>query len=140
MEFLRRHQEKWRSEKASCCNGAGQSNITPWRKIGLEGNLYAELKVALKGVASVGDQSHGRAIIGISGPKARALLSKGSPVDFHSREFPLHAVAVTQMAHVGVHVSRWGEHMFELSLFRGFSENFWEWLTEQAEEFGYITV
>lgn len=106
----------------------------------LEGNLYAELKVALKGVASVSDQSHGRAIIGISGPKARALLSKGSPVDFHSREFPLHAVAVTQMAHVGVHVSRWGEHMFELSLFRGFSENFWEWLTEQAEEFGYITV
>jgi sarcosine oxidase gamma subunit len=30
--------------------------------------------------------------------------------------------------------------MFELSLFRGFSENFWEWLTEQAEEFGYMTV
>ena len=27
---------------------------------------------------------------------------------------------------------------FELSVFRGFSENFWEWLTEQAEEFGYM--
>ena len=26
---------------------------------------------------------------------------------------------------------------FELSVFRGFSENFWEWLTEQAEEYGY---
>jgi heterotetrameric sarcosine oxidase gamma subunit len=106
----------------------------------LEGSLYAELKGALKGAASVSDQSHGRAIIGISGSKARALLSKGSPVDFHSREFPLHAVAVTQMAHIGVHVSRWGEDAFELSLFRGFSEHFWEWLTEQAEEFGYNTI
>ena len=106
----------------------------------LEGSLYAELRDALKGAASVSDQSHGRAIIGISGPKARALLSKGSPVDFHPREFPLHAVAMTQMAHIGVHVSRWGEDAFELSLFRGFSEHFWEWLTEQAEEFGYNTT
>jgi sarcosine oxidase subunit gamma len=106
----------------------------------LEGSLYAELKDALKGAASVSDQSHGRTIIGISGSKARALLSKGSPVDFHPREFPLHAVAMTQMAHIGVHVSRWGEDAFELSLFRGFSEHFWEWLTEQAEEFGYNTT
>lgn len=105
-----------------------------------EGNLYAELKDVLKGAASVSDQSHGRAVIGVSGPRARALLSKGSPVDFHPREFGLHAVAVTQMAHVGVHVSRWGDDAFELSLFRGFSEHFWEWLTEQAEEFGYDTA
>jgi sarcosine oxidase gamma subunit len=25
-------------------------------------------------------------------------------------------------------------------MFRGFSEHFWEWLTEQAEEFGYNTI
>jgi sarcosine oxidase gamma subunit len=37
-------------------------------------------------------------------------------------------------------VSRWGDDAFELSLFRGFSEHFWEWLTEQAEEFGYDTA
>jgi methylglutamate dehydrogenase subunit D len=102
-----------------------------------EGALCAELKERFKGSASVSDQSHGRVVIGISGPKTRALLSKGSPVDFHRREFGMHAVAVTQMAHVGVHVSRWGEDAFELSLFRGFSEHFWEWLNEQAEEFGY---
>jgi methylglutamate dehydrogenase subunit D len=118
--------------------GAGQYYALAENR--LEGSLYTELKDALKGAASVSDQSHGRAIIGISGSKARALLSKGSPVDFHPREFPLHAVAVTQMAHIGVHVSRWGEDAFELSLFRGFSEHFWEWLTEQAEEFGYNTI
>jgi heterotetrameric sarcosine oxidase gamma subunit len=105
-----------------------------------EGALHAELKESLTGIASVSDQSHGRVVIGISGPKARALLSKGSPVDFHPREFGMHAVAVTQMAHVGVHISRWGEDAFELSLFRGFSEHFWEWLIEQAEEFGLETA
>ena len=41
------------------------------------------------------------------------------------------------MAHVGVHFTRTGEDAFELSVFRGFAESFWEWLTPQAEEFGY---
>jgi heterotetrameric sarcosine oxidase gamma subunit len=44
------------------------------------------------------------------------------------------------MAHVGVHVAAPAEDTFELSLFRGFSEHFWEWLTEQAQEFGYEVV
>jgi sarcosine oxidase subunit gamma len=46
--------------------------------------------------------------------------------------------ALTQMAHVGVHLTRVGSDAFDLSVFRGFSESFWEWLTEQAEEFGYF--
>ena len=45
--------------------------------------------------------------------------------------------AMTQMAHVGVHLIQTAEDTFELSVFRGFAENFWEWLTEQAEEYGY---
>jgi sarcosine oxidase subunit gamma len=45
--------------------------------------------------------------------------------------------AVTQIAHVGVHLAQVGPDAFELSVFRGFAESFWEWLTEQAEEFGY---
>jgi sarcosine oxidase subunit gamma len=102
-----------------------------------EGVLYRELKAALDGVASVSDQSHGRVVIRISGPKARHVLAKGSPVDWHPRAFPVGAVAVTQMAHVGVHAQRSAGDQYDLSLFRGFSESFWEWLTEQAQEFGY---
>ena len=44
------------------------------------------------------------------------------------------------MAHVGVHLTRSGENTFELSIFRGFAESFWEWLTQQAEEFGYVVT
>lgn len=102
-----------------------------------EGELYGELKQKFGGIAAVSDQSHGRAIISVSGPKSRNVLAKGTPVDLHKDEFPIGRSAVTQMAHVGVHLTRVGEDTFELSVFRGFSESFWEWLTTQSEEFGF---
>lgn len=102
-----------------------------------DGDLYRDLKARLDGLASCSDQSHGRIILRISGPKARTLLAKGTPVDLHPSAFGPGKSAVTQMAHVGVHLAQTGRDEFELSVFRGFSESFWEWLTEQAEEFGY---
>lgn len=102
-----------------------------------EAELYRELKSRLEGLASCSDQSHGRIIIRVSGPKARALLAKGTPIDLHPSAFGPGKSAMTQMAHVGVHLTQTAEETFELSVFRGFSENFWEWLTEQAEEYGY---
>jgi sarcosine oxidase subunit gamma len=102
-----------------------------------EGELYSELKTRLAVLASVFDQSNGRVILRVSGAKARNVLAKGTPVDLHPDEFPVGKSATTQMAHVGVHLTRTGEDAFELSVFRGFAENFWEWLTEQSEEFGY---
>jgi heterotetrameric sarcosine oxidase gamma subunit len=102
-----------------------------------DGALYVELKEALVGLASVSDQSHGRVVLRTEGAKARHVLAKGSAVDFHPRSFPPGSAAATQMAHIGVHVVCVAQETYELSLFRGFSENFWEWLTEQAAEFGY---
>jgi methylglutamate dehydrogenase subunit D len=98
---------------------------------------YMELKSKLEGLASISDQSHGRVTFRIAGPKARALLSKGTPVDVHPNEFPIGKSALTQMAHISVHLTRSGQDEFTLSVFRGFSESFWEWLTSQAGEFGY---
>jgi methylglutamate dehydrogenase subunit D len=98
---------------------------------------YSELKKKLGAKASVSDQSHGRLLIRIRGPKVRALLAKGTPVDLHSSEFAIGKSVLTQMAHVSVHLSRTGADEFMVSVFRGFSESFWEWLTSQAGEFGY---
>ncbi len=95
-------------------------------------------KLELAGLASVSDQSHGRVVIRISGLKARNVLAKGTPVDLHPDEFPVGKSALTQMAHVGVHLTRVAGDAYDLSVFRGFSESFWEWLTEQAEEYGYL--
>ena len=102
-----------------------------------EGALYRELKAKLAGLASVSDQSHGRVIIRLVGPRARAVLAKGTSVDLHPDMFPNGTSALTQMAHVGVHLTRVDGDTFDLSVFRGFSESFWEWITEQAEEYGY---
>jgi sarcosine oxidase subunit gamma len=102
-----------------------------------EGALYEELRRKLSGLASVSDQSHGRLIIRVAGRRSRDLLAKGTPVDLHPRAFGPGRSAVTQMAHVGVHLVQVGPDAFELSVFRGFAESFWEWLTEMAAEYGY---
>ncbi len=124
---LRGHEAQW----------AGPDQYFVLAEGRAEGALYRELKAKLSGMASVTDQSHGRVIIRVSGPKARAVLAKGTPLDLHPDQFPVGKSALTQMAHVGVHLTRVSESAYELSVFRGFAESFWEWLTEQAEEFGY---
>ena len=101
------------------------------------GMPFAEVKQKLGPLASCSDQSHGRVIIRIAGPQARRLLAKGTPVDLYADEFPIGKCALTQMAHAGVHLVRTGEDAFEVSVFRGFAESFWQWLTGQAEEFGF---
>lgn len=105
-----------------------------------ESALHDDLVKRLAGLASISEQSHGRVVISMSGPMARHVLAKGTPVDLHPRAFGPGRCAMTQMAHVGVHLAQVGPENFELSLFRGFAENFWEWLTEMALEFGYEVV
>ena len=102
-----------------------------------EGTLAAELKLRLAGKASIVDQSHGRVVIRLSGAKARAVLAKGMPLDLHEDIFTVGQSAQTQMAHVGVHITRTGADEFEISVFRGFSESLWEWLCTSSAEFGY---
>jgi methylglutamate dehydrogenase subunit D len=102
-----------------------------------DGALYQDLRDRLTGLASVADQSHGRVILHLAGPKVRDLLAKGTGLDLHPRAFGPGRSAVTQMAHVGVHIAQVGPDAFELSLFRGFAESFWEWLVEMSDEFGY---
>ncbi len=101
---------------------------------------FDEVRRKLDGLASCSDQSHGRVIIRIEGPKVRHVLCKGTPVDLHESEFEIGKSALTQMAHVGVHLTRIGKDVFELSVFRGYSESFWQWLSEQAEEFGHRVI
>jgi sarcosine oxidase subunit gamma len=106
-----------------------------------EGALVKELHQALGAHAAISDQSHGRVVLRIGGARARDLLAKGTPVDLHPRAFGPGQTALTQMAHVGVHLTQIDEApTFEISLFRGFAESFWEWLCHSAAEYGYEVV
>ena len=49
--------------------------------------LARDLGERLSGLASISDQSGGRTVLRLSGPRARAVLAKGLPIDLHPRAF-----------------------------------------------------
>ena len=95
------------------------------------------LREGLAGLASVSDQSDGRAVIRIAGPKARDALVKGIPLDLHPRAFVPGQAAATVAAHVGIQIWQLDDApTYELAMFRGFAGSFWRWLMESSAEFG----
>lgn len=92
----------------------------------------AELATALKPRAFVSDQSHGRVRIGLSGPAARDLLSKGTAVDLDPAIFAEGQSAVTLFGHISVQLARTGADRFELTVLRSFSDSLWEELEHLA--------
>lgn len=96
----------------------------------------ARLGAALAGVASVVDQSGGRAIARLGGPRAADLLAKGCFVDLHPSVFPPGAAASTLLAQVSVTLARIDAAEFELAIPRSFTAAFAHWLGVAAAEYG----
>lgn len=99
------------------------------------------LAPALSGPASLSDQSHARALISISGTKARALLAKLSSIDLHAASFPIGAAAATSMDHTSVTLWRDsdrpdGQAVFNLLVFATFAESLWHTMLDAAAEYG----
>lgn len=104
-------------------------------------SLAEDLAEKLKGLASVSDQSSGRAVIRLGGPRARDVLAKGLAIDLDPRVFGTDAAATSTISHMGVLVWRAGEaDAYDVALFRSVGESFWRWLTASAAEFGYEVV
>ena len=103
--------------------------------------LARDLSVRLKGLASISDQSGGRTVLRISGPRARDVLAKGLPVDLDPRAFPLGSAATSAISHIGVQIWQGDDtRSYDIAIFRSLSESFWRWLTASAAEFGYEVV
>jgi len=99
-------------------------------------DLERELKKALAGLASVVDQSDGRAVVRISGPRARDVLAKGLPIDLHPRTFRPGDVAITHASHIGILFWMLDDApTYEAAMFRSYAESFSHWLDEAAAEF-----
>ncbi len=100
--------------------------------------LARDLAQRLNGLASVSDQSGGRTVIRISGPRARDVLAKGLPIDLDPRAFPLGSAATSTSSLMGVQLWQTGDtQSYDIALFRSVSQSFWRWLTASAAEFGY---
>ncbi len=103
--------------------------------------LAEDLATRLKGLASISDQSGGRAVLRVSGPRARDLLAKGLAIDLDPRVFPPGSAVTSTISHMGVLLWQGDEaETYDIVLFRSVSASFWRWLAASGAEYGYEVV
>ena len=103
--------------------------------------LARDLAERHKGLASISDQSSGRTVIRVSGPRARDVLAKGLPIDLDPRAFPLGSAATSTISLMGVQLWQADDtRSYDIAVFRSLSESFWRWRAASAAEFGYEVV
>ena len=86
----------------------------------------------------VSEQSHSRVVLRVSGERARELLGKGCRLDLHPRVMQPGACATMVMAQVGVLLHQVDDvPSYDLLVYSGFAQCFWEWLEETAAVFGF---
>ena len=109
--------------------------------------LADKLRAALADhFAAVTEVGEGRTCIRIAGPKARALLQKGCPLDFHPRAFEAGHCAQTILAkatvaiHLSADESAANGPAFEVYVLRSFAEYLWAWIEDAGREYGVGVV
>ncbi len=109
--------------------------------------LAENLRAALTGhFAAVTEVGESRTCIRVSGPRARALLQKGCPLDFHPSVFKAGACAQSILAKAGVTLHLFADEsaaqagaegpVFDIYVLRSFAEYLWVWLEDAAVEYG----
>jgi sarcosine oxidase subunit gamma len=93
------------------------------------------------GPASISDQSDGRALLRLAGPRARDLLAKVCSLDLHPASFPEGAAAATSIDHTGINLWRGadgedGSPAFYLLVFSTFAESLWKTFLDSGAEYG----
>ncbi len=101
----------------------------------------ADLARDLAGLASVTDQTDGRAMLRLSGPRVRDALAKGCMLDLDARVFKQGHTAITLIALLTSQITRLedtDDHLpvFEIAVMRSFAGNLWHWLEASSAEFG----
>jgi sarcosine oxidase subunit gamma len=108
--------------------------------------LEAKLREALgpEVHAAVTEIGEGWAQIEVSGPRARDLLAKGCPLDFHPSGFAVGEVKQSLMAKADCvyRLVADGDDgpVFELTVRRSFADYAWRWLHDAAGEYGVSVV
>lgn len=117
-------------------SGPGQWLILSDAHSGLRDTLAS----SLTGFAAVIDQTAARVVIEASGPDVRRALAKGIGLDLHPAVFDIGHAAMTDVAHVSVHLWRTadanGHAVFQLALPRSTAGTVWHTLVASAAEYG----
>ncbi len=100
--------------------------------------VLAKLAAGLKGLATIIDQSDGKAVLRISGARARDTLAKGCSLDFNARVFKPGSAGTTPVALIDCVIWQVDETpTYDLAIPTRFAESFCSWLTASAAEYGY---
>jgi sarcosine oxidase subunit gamma len=100
---------------------------------GEEGALGRAVKAACGGAAAVIDQSHGRSVVTLSGPRAAWVLAKLCRIDLHPVAFCAGHVAVTEIAHLSCTLHQTDAvPSYEMIVFSTFLKSFREALDHAA--------
>lgn len=105
------------------------------------GSAFEAARKAFAGAASLSDQSDGRALLMMSGPKARNTLAKICSLDLHPTVFAPGVAAATSIDHTSVNLWRGadtgeGEPVFFLLVFSTFAESLLGTMLDSAAEYG----
>lgn len=95
-----------------------------------EGTAFEQrLRSSLGLAASTTNQSDGRTIVRIAGPRLRDVLAKGVHIDLHPCAFKPGDTAITSVAYINVHLWQVDETpTYDIAISRSFAVAFWEWL------------
>ena len=104
--------------------------------------IERSLRDALEGQhAALTDVSHGRAVLVLSGPDARAVLAKGCSLDLHPRVFGPGRCAQSRFAKCQALIHQTTDAPeFEIHVQRSFAHYAWTWLEDAGREFGVRIV
>lgn len=123
------------AERSAAERLALSAGLDPGRAAGAA--FETTLRGIVAGDAAVADQSDGRGVLRLSGPKVREVLAKGTAIDLHPRSFAPGDAAMTWCAHLDVTLwQRDAEPTYDIVVPRGFAATFWHWLVESAAEYG----
>ena len=109
--------------------------VTPERRVE---RIERLLREALEGRhAALTDVSHGRVVLTLSGPDARAVLAKGCPLDLHPRVFGPGRCAQSRLARCQALIHQTtAAPAYEIHVARSFAQYAWTWLEDAGGEFG----
>ena len=89
------------------------------------------------------DVGDARAVLGLSGPQARALLARACPLDLHPSVFAVGRCAQTTLARTTMllHLladDAMGGPVFDLYVARSYADYAWTWLERAGAQFGVV--
>jgi methylglutamate dehydrogenase subunit D len=113
--------------------GPGRFVVTLPEEIDIESRLRAVCGES----AAIVDQSDGRFVLRLDGPRVRETLAKGVSIDLHPKAFVSGDTALVQVSHLQTQLTAIdGAQGFEMMCPRAAAGDVWHWLVESATEHG----